>query len=75
MNPFKALGSESLNALSRAVKDAKSSAEQRLLHIAVRETASSKDPAGLSILIARCAGHVDGLDAVLQLIYEAERTA
>lgn len=75
MNPFKSLGKESLSILHRVVKEAKATAEQRLVHIAVRETATSKDPASLSILIARHAGQVDGLDNLLQLIYDAERTA
>jgi hypothetical protein len=75
MNPFKSLGKESLSILQRVVKEAKATAEQRLLHLAVRETATAKDPAGLTVVIARHAGHVDGLDNLLQLIYDAERTA
>lgn len=75
MSQFRSLSAEALRVLSKAVKDEKAAAEQRLVHMAVRESASSKDVSSFSLLMARQAGRVDALDNLLTMIYDAERTA
>ena len=71
-NPLASLGGESLRVVRAAVSGAKHREEQRLVSLAVREAA---DAMAFSLAVARQAGRVDALDALLSLIFEAERTA
>lgn len=75
MSHFRSLSAESLRVLSKTVKDEKAAAEQRLVHMAVRESATTKDVPSFSLALARQAGRVDALDNLLTMIYDAERTA
>jgi hypothetical protein len=74
-NPFSSLGQESLRSVKLVIQSAKARAEQRLVHLAVRESASAKDLDGFSLILARQAGKVEELDSLLGLVLDAERPA
>ena len=74
-SPFKSLGFDSLRALKSVVSASKTTEEQRLVHLVVRESAAGKDIGQFSLVLARQAGKVEALDVLLGSILDAERTA
>jgi hypothetical protein len=73
VNHFKGLGAEQLRSLDKALSSMKQQEISRLSHIAVKESAASKDPLALAMVVARQAGRIDAVDNLLSLIYDADK--
>lgn len=73
-NPLKSVGWESRRQLEKAVREEKAASERRLMHLVVKELSSGKDAQALLLLIARKAGEVDGMDRLLSVIYDADKS-